>query len=463
MHIHILGICGTFMAGIAVLAKQLGFQVSGADTNFYPPMSDLLMQQQIKTYTGYDKLAVTDADLIIIGNAMSRGIGVIEEILNSKQAYISGPQWLANNVLINKKVVAISGTHGKTTTSSMLTWILQQNDIDAGFLIGGKAAYLDNSAALGTSDIFVIEADEYDSAFFDKRSKFIHYCPHTLVINNLEYDHADIFPNLAAIQTQFHHLVRTVPSNGTIVYPHANCNIDAVLAQGCWSNLVSFSTSNSSDTLNNSLNWQAQLLADDGSEFEIYQHGKLIDRVNWQLIGLHNVNNALAAIASASQLGVQPQDAIAALNNFSGVKRRLELLAHTNNTYLYDDFAHHPSAIATTATGLRNKIGKSAQLTLVIELASNSMRAGIHHAALPEATGAADTVIWYTHEQLEQTFSKKLTHNPTHSLSTNLAQITDSLTINQYHEQHIVVMSNGDSKAIWQTIAKSLKLSPAAI
>ncbi|MCK5872044.1 MAG: UDP-N-acetylmuramate:L-alanyl-gamma-D-glutamyl-meso-diaminopimelate ligase, partial [Methylococcales bacterium] len=345
MHIHILGICGTFMGGLALIARELGHTVSGSDQNVYPPMSTQLAEQGIQLMSGYhaENLA-QKPDLVIIGNALSRGNDEVEAVLNQGLAYTSGAQWLSEHVLHNKWVLAVAGTHGKTTTTSMLAWILERQGFKPGFLIGGIAVNFGISARLGESNFFVIEADEYDCAFFDKRSKFVHYRPRTLVINNLEFDHADIFPDLSAIQRQFHHLLRTVPSEGLVIAPEYDENIPPVFEMGCWTPISYISINHDSD-------WNAQLIKADGTEFEVFFKGNSQGIVRWSLTGHHNVYNALSALVSARHIGITPTNAIAALAEFKNVKRRMEVIATINGVTLYDDFAHHPTAIKTTLDG----------------------------------------------------------------------------------------------------------------
>jgi UDP-N-acetylmuramate: L-alanyl-gamma-D-glutamyl-meso-diaminopimelate ligase len=350
-HIHILGICGTFMGSLAVLAKQLGYRVTGADQQVYPPMSTQLAAAGIELIEGYDPAQLDlNPDLIVVGNVISRGNPVMEAVLNRLIPYTSGPAWLAEHVLKNRWVLAVAGTHGKTTTASLLTWILDYSHYAPGYLIGGVPNNFPASASLGASSFFVIEADEYDCAFFDKRSKFLHYHPRTVILNNLEYDHADIFPDLAAIQKQFHHLVRIVPEEGLIIYPAKDQNLRQVLAQGVWT---------PEQTLGADGDWQVRLLAPDGSHFSVWLQGEWVGEVQWTLLGAHNVHNALAALAAARHVGVEPHNACAALKEFSGVKRRMELIGEVKGRKIYDDFAHHPTAIATTLEGLRARVGQA--------------------------------------------------------------------------------------------------------
>lgn len=384
MHLHILGICGTFMAGIAVLAKQQGHHVTGSDANVYPPMSTQLQAQGIIVQEGYDAQHLQPApDIVIVGNAMKRGMPAVEYMLDQNLPYISGPQWLAENILQDRWVLAVAGTHGKTTTTSMLAWILEHAGLNPGFLIGGIPQNFNVSARLGASPFFVIEADEYDSAFFDKRSKFIHYRSRTVILNNLEFDHADIFADLAAIQTQFHHLVRTIPSNGLIVCPAKDNNLQEVLAKGCWTPV---------EIIDDNKGWQARDIMPDGSQFSVYHENKLQGKLSWSLLGQHNVHNALAAIAAARHAGITIAQSITALSEFQNVKRRMEVLWQKNDMTVYDDFAHHPTAIATTLAGLRNRVGE-ARIIAVVELGSFTMRTGVHRETLIPALKLADRVM----------------------------------------------------------------------
>ncbi|MSP53289.1 MAG: UDP-N-acetylmuramate:L-alanyl-gamma-D-glutamyl-meso-diaminopimelate ligase [Gammaproteobacteria bacterium] len=382
MKIHILGVCGTFMGGIALIARQQGHHVSGCDQNVYPPMSTQLEEHGISLYQGFSPEQFTEKpDLVIIGNAMSRGNEAVEYVLNQNWPYTSGPAWLAENVLQDRHVLAVSGTHGKTTTTSMLTWILDFAGLTPGFLIGGVPENFGVSARLGEPKYFVIEADEYDSAFFDKRSKFIHYHPRTLILNNLEFDHADIFPDLAAIQKQFQLLVRTVPSEGTIIMPKEDKNLQAVIKQGCWTPITYIGING----------WHAKLHKPDGCEFTIYYHDKKLADVSWELVGDHNVHNALAAVAAAEKIGIKPAIAAQSLSSFKNVLRRLQLRGVENNVSVYDDFAHHPTAIETTIKALRNKVGK-ARIIAVLELASYTMRAGVHEKTLIPSLQTAEEI-----------------------------------------------------------------------
>jgi UDP-N-acetylmuramate: L-alanyl-gamma-D-glutamyl-meso-diaminopimelate ligase len=457
MHIHILGICGTFMGSLAILARQLGHRVSGSDTGVYPPMSTQLEAQGIRLLEGYDPahLQVGGApDLVIIGNALSRGNPAVEYVLERNLPYVSGPQWLADQVLQQRWVLACAGTHGKTTTSSLLTWLLEANGFNPGYLIGGVPENFEVSARLTDSSFFVIEADEYDCAFFDKRSKFVHYRPRTAVLNNLEFDHADIFPDLAAIQRQFHHLVRTIPASGRIIYPASEGALQEVLAQGCWSERET--TGLFSDGPGTA-DWQARLCADDGSSFDVLQRGELRGRVDWQHTGLHNVQNALSAIAAAHHVGVRAPDAIAACNDFAGVKRRMELLADINGIRVYDDFAHHPTAIATTLQGLRARVGNE-RIIAVIEPRSNTMRLGVHLQKLAPATQLADQVVWYQPSGLDWSLDDVIASSAKPArLYDNIDRIVADLTQTVSGAAHIVIMSNGGFGGIHQKLVNALQ------
>ena len=384
MHIHILGACGTFMGGVALLASRAGFTVTGSDQHTYPPMSTILEAEGIRLVEGYDPGQLDPApDLVIVGNVISRGNPAVERVLNEGLRFTSGPRWLGENYLRDKKVVAVAGTHGKTTTSSMVAWILEVAGLNPGFLIGGVPLNFNTSARDG-AEFFVIEADEYDTAFFDKRAKFVHYRPWISILNNLEYDHADIFPDLHSIQVQFHHLVRTIPGNGTIISNAHDSALEDVLEQGCWSRLQRFSLKPGSE-------WQVSMLKPDGSELEFFSHGEAVGRAAWSHSGRHNALNACAAVASAAAAGVDPATAVAALESFKGVKRRLEVVTRVHDVNVYDDFAHHPTAIRLTLEGLRRKVG-NARILVALEPRSNTMRAGVHADELGPALVAGDFV-----------------------------------------------------------------------
>lgn len=450
MHIHILGICGTFMAGIAVIAKQMGHTVTGSDAKVYPPMSTQLTAQGITLMEGYDPAHLQPApDLVVVGNAMSRGNPAIEYLLANAIPYISGPQWLAEQVLHQRWVLAVSGTHGKTTTSSLLAWILEAGGLKPGFLIGGVPENFGVSARLGgETPFFVIEADEYDSAFYDKRSKFMHYRPRTLILNNLEYDHADIFPDLEAIKLQFHYLIRTVPSNGLLVAPRQDEHINAVLQRGCWTPVEYFGDPQG---------WQAHLQSPDGSVFDVYYGQQQLGTVSWALIGQHNVNNALAAIAAARHAGVNPEQAIDALAEFKNVKRRMEIKGQINGITVYDDFAHHPTAIDTTLRGLRRKVG-NAKIIAVLELGSYTMRSGVHKERLAAALQAADEIHFarpkfadWGIEDVARQLSQPATVHDT------VEQIIAALSSTAKAGEHILIMSNSGFDGIHQKLLVNLQ------
>lgn len=437
-HIHILGICGTFMGSLAQLAKASGFKVTGCDTGVYPPMSDQLEAAGIELVEGFDADQLSlKPDLYVIGNVVSRGNPLLEAILDRNLDYISGPQWLSEYLLKDKWVLAVAGTHGKTTTSSMLAWILEYAGFSPGFLIGGVPENFGVSARLGESDFFVIEADEYDTAFCDKRSKFVHYRPKTLVINNLEYDHADIFPDLAAIQTQFHHLVRLVPSNGAVITPKNEAAIDEVIAKGCWSELQSSGASGSG------ADWCFKYTNESDNNVVIEFRSKNQGELKWHLSGLHNIQNAMHAIAAARHIGIAPSLALDALTEFNSVKRRMECVAEIGDIRVYDDFAHHPTAISTTLDGLRRRIGGK-PIVAVIEPRSNTMRMGTHNAALKESAAIADQVYWLQPNNMEAPLEDFVSREDGSSLVfTDCEAIIDSVINALPEAAQIVVMSNG--------------------
>ncbi len=437
MHLHIAGICGTFMGGIALLARQLGHRVSGSDSDVYPPMSTQLQAQGIELLEGYEAHHLEpEPDLVIIGNALSRGNPLVERVLERGLRYTSGPQWLAENLLHGRWVLALSGTHGKTTTSSMLAWILEDAGLDPGFLIGGVPQNFGISARLGSAPFFVVEADEYDTAFFDKRSKFLHYRPRTLVINNLEFDHADIFPDLAAIRRQFHHLVRTVPGNGLIITPPDDESIERVLAEGCWTPRETFSASREAD-------WSVSSATPDGSSFEVRLHGGPAGGVEWELMGEHNLGNALAAIAAARHAGVPPSRACQALRGFRSVRRRMEIRARVDGITIYDDFAHHPTAIAATLAGLRARAGRE-RIVALLEPRSNTMRMGVHRKDLAPSLRAADEVILFRAPGLEWDPQETVQElGPCAKVYDDIVELVEYLAQTAHSGDHIVVMSNG--------------------
>ena len=449
MHIHILGICGTFMGSLAVLAKELGHRVTGSDANVYPPMSTQLQAQGIELTQGYDAAQLTPApDLVVIGNALSRGNPAVEYVLNQGLPYVSGPQWLADHVLQGRWVLAVAGTHGKTTTSSMLAWVLEHAGMSPGFLIGGVPQNFGISARLGGTPFFVVEADEYDSAFFDKRSKFVHYRPRTAILNNLEFDHADIFPDLAAIERQFHHLVRTIPGDGLIIHPQGEAALQRVIEMGCWTPV---------QTTGEAGQWQARLLHDDGSRFEVRFDGVAQGVVEWELTGQHNVANALVCLAAARHVGVVPELGIAALSAFMNVKRRMEKVAEVRGVTIYDDFAHHPTAIATTLDGLRKRIG-GARLIAIVEPRSNSMKLGAHRDGLPESVVQADHVFWYAPANLGWDLAATVASStvPT-TVCDSLEQIIAAVTALAAPGTQIVVMSNGGFGGLHSKLAEALQ------
>jgi UDP-N-acetylmuramate: L-alanyl-gamma-D-glutamyl-meso-diaminopimelate ligase len=454
MHIHILGICGTFMGSLAQLAKALGHKVTGSDTNVYPPMSTQLEHAGIELIQGFDPIHLKPTpDLVIIGNAMSRGNPSVEYVLDKGIAYTSGPQWLHDFVLPNKWVLAVAGTHGKTTTSSMLAWILEYAGMKPGFLIGGVTKNFPTSARLGESDFFVVEADEYDSAFFDKRSKFVHYNARTVILNNLEFDHADIFPDLAAIQTQFHHLVRTVPNNGLIISPANDQALNQVLQKGCWTPQAKF-TLDDSDSVG--CEWRAELISEDGSAFSIFHQGQKVADIHWQQTGLHNVNNALAALIAARNVGVDPTTSAKALENFAGVKRRMECLADINSVKVYDDFAHHPTAIKTTLAGLRAKVGTE-KIIAIIEPRSNTMRMGVHKDALGKSTVDADMVLWYQPANVDWAMNEVVNKSPVPAkLLRDLDELVKTAVSLKENNTHFVIMSNGGFGGVHQKLIAAL-------
>ena len=385
MHLHILGICGTFMGGIALLARDSGFDVSGSDMNVYPPMSDQLRAAGIEIMEGYHAEHLRPSpDLIIIGNALSRGNECIEYILDQGLPFTSGPRWLAEHTLAGRHVLAVAGTHGKSTTTGMLAWILDAAGRNPGFLVGGVPENFGVSARPPGSDLFVIEADEYDCAFFDKRSKFIHYSPKTLIINNIEYDHADIFSDMAAVRREFHHLIRIVPAGGKIIVNESDKETKTVLAMGCWTPTETFGM--------NSAIWTAVPLSEDFSRFQVYHHEDMAGVIQWDLIGSHNAENALAAIAAAFNAGVEPDMAVSALHAFKNIKRRLQKLSTTGGISIYDDFAHHPTAIRATLNALRKRVGEERIIT-VLEPRSNTMKLGVHRDSLGTALSGSDAVI----------------------------------------------------------------------
>ncbi|MDX2456316.1 MAG: UDP-N-acetylmuramate:L-alanyl-gamma-D-glutamyl-meso-diaminopimelate ligase [Gammaproteobacteria bacterium] len=451
MRIHILGICGTFMGGIALLAREHGVQVSGSDTNVYPPMSTQLSEQGITLTEGYAATQLDPApDCVVIGNAMSRGNPAVEHTLNQGLTYTSGPQWLSENVLQDRWVLAVAGTHGKTSTASILAWILEYAGLSPGFLIGGVPRNFGISARLGSAPFFVVEADEYDTAFFDKRSKFVHYHPRTLVLNNLEFDHADIFPDLTAIQTQFHHLVRTVPGNGLIVSNGDDANLGEVLECGCWTPVETVSSSGGD------AQWQVRKQTDDGYCFDVMLAGDVVGTVNWEQLGDHNIHNALVAIAAARHAGVPVKQAVAALGEYRGVKRRMELRGQVNGVTVYDDFAHHPTAIATTLQGLRRRVG-AARILLLLEPRSNTMRMGVHGDTLVTSMQGADFIWLHEPAELDWSLADLVRGMAVPvEVSTSVDAIVAGVMQVAHSGDHILVMSNGGFGGIHQKLLDKL-------
>ena len=490
MHIHILGICGTFMGSLALLARALGHTVTGSDANVYPPMSTQLENAGVTIEEGYlvEHLQPTP-DLVVVGNAMKRGMDVIEYMLDNGLRYTSGPQFLSEQVLQSRHVIAVAGTHGKTTTTTMLAWILHYAGIDAGFLIGGvplvdttdehlqqvfaHSSYLGvDKSSDDKSGYFVIEADEYDSAFFDKRSKFVHYRPRTAILNNLEFDHADIFADLNAIQTQFHHMVRMIPSTGKIIMPAATISLEDTLAKGVWTPIwrtaVIDSTladiSENARALKDSSDWQAELIQEDGSKFKVSfaANEEATAIVNWSMSGIHNVNNALVAVAAAYDVGVSVETACAALSDFAGIKRRMELIGDVNDILVFDDFAHHPTAITTTLDGAKKKLSDRL-IWAIIEPRSNTMKMGIHQDSLAQSAALADYTLWYEPTGLEWGLKEVIEQAKSTSDSIGNQQVLSSIdAIIEHISGHakagdaIVVMSNGGFEGIHQRLLTAL-------
>ncbi|QSX33088.1 UDP-N-acetylmuramate:L-alanyl-gamma-D-glutamyl-meso-diaminopimelate ligase [Shewanella avicenniae] len=452
MHVHILGICGTFMGGLALLARAMGHKVTGSDANVYPPMSTQLEQQGIALIQGFDPAQLEPApDLVVIGNAMSRGNPCVEAVLEQGMRYTSGPQFLHDHILPERWVLAVSGTHGKTSTASMLAWILEDCGYQPGFLIGGIPLNFGVSARLGDSPFFVVEADEYDSAFFDKRSKFVHYQPRTLVINNLEFDHADIFDNLAAIQKQFHHLMRLVPQSGRVIWPADSQAVSDVIAQGCWSEQETFSHEDAQG------NWHAKPLAADGHHFAISLNGEQQGELTWSLLGRHNMENATMAIAAARHVGVLPADAIAALSKFIPPKRRLELLANVHDVRVFDDFAHHPTAIATTLNGLRANMGDK-RILVVLEPRSNTMKRGVHQHTLAASMNQADIAYLYQADNVHWDIQSAMQQAEIPvSVYAELERLVDTVVAEAKPSDAIVVMSNGGFGGVHGKIIAALE------
>jgi len=482
MRLHILGICGTFMGGVAALARELGHAVEGSDANVYPPMSTQLEALGIGLMRGYAAEHLQAGpdharpDLVVVGNAMTRGNPAVEYMLDARLRYISGPQWLGETVLADRDVLAVAGTHGKTTTTSLLAHLLEYAGMAPGFLVGGVPGNFGVSARLGhrgaqslpsgaarlppprAGDVrgeqpmaapFVIEADEYDTAFFDKRSKFVHYRPRIAILNNLEYDHADIFPDVAAIQRQFHHLVRTVPGNGRLIVNVHDERLAEVLAMGCWTPVETFGIGAG--------DWQASLVEADGSVFTVHHAGRLIGEVRWPLLGQHNVMNALAALAAAAAAGAEAQALLPAFAEFESVKRRMELVGEVGGVRVYDDFAHHPTAIATTLAGLRAKVG-DARIWVALEPRSNSMRQGAHAAALAPSLADADQVVFLQRAELAWDAAAITAALAGHGVTVpTVDALIDSLRAQVQPGDQVIFMSNGGFEAAPRRFVESLR------
>ncbi|MGM8910423.1 UDP-N-acetylmuramate:L-alanyl-gamma-D-glutamyl-meso-diaminopimelate ligase [Psychrobacter sp. 1U1] len=503
MHIHILGICGTFMGSLALLARELGHKVTGSDASVYPPMSTQLQNAGVTIQEGYliQHLQPTP-DLVVVGNAMKRGMDVVEYVLDQGMKYISGPQFLSEQVLQSRHVLAVAGTHGKTTTTTMLAWILHYAGIDTGFLIGGvplvdtsdtrlqnvfaHSSYLGadidsndeasptkkDSTTSAVSGYFVIEADEYDSAFFDKRSKFVHYRPRTAILNNLEFDHADIFADLNAIQTQFHHMIRMIPSSGKIIMPATTSSLEDTLAKGVWTpvwrtavtneKLTNVQAVDKKSATNETIasDWQATLLTEDGSQFKVSFNAdpSVSAIVDWSMSGIHNVNNALVAVAAAYDVGVDISTACAALSAFAGIKRRMELIGDVNDILVFDDFAHHPTAITTTLDGAKKKL-TNRRLWAIIEPRSNTMKMGIHQDSLAQSAALADHTLWYEPAGLEWGLREvidRAKHNSNQQVINSIEDIINHVTTHAQAGDAIVIMSNGGFEGIHQRLLASL-------
>ena len=437
------------MGGIAQIARALGHEVTGSDQNVYPPMSDQLTEHGIEVMNGYDPEHLDPVpDQVIVGNTLSRGNPVVEYILNQQIPFMSGPEWLYKEVLYNKHVLAVSGTHGKTTATTILSWIIEFAGLNPGFLIGGVAENFGISARYTDSDYFVIEADEYDTAFFDKRSKFVHYHPKTLVINNIEFDHADIFHDLAAIRREFHHLVRIMPQQGKIIYPQDDEEVNNVLEMGCWTPTETFSGSDP--------DWSLINADSDYRNFSIVNENKIVGEVSWSLIGEHNAYNALAAIIAANNIGVSTEISCNALSEFKSVKRRLECIFDSNGIRIYDDFAHHPTAIAKTLQALRHHAG-DARIIAVMEPRSNTMRMGIHADTLAGSFVNADQVLLYQADNLDWDIAEQMTElGDRCRVFTDIDAIIDSVTEQHQSGDHIVIMSNGDFGGIHKKLIKAM-------
>lgn len=489
MHIHILGICGTFMGSLALLARALGHTVTGSDANIYPPMSTQLEQAGVTIGDGYLIEHLQPApDLVVVGNAMKRGMDVVEYMLDQGLRYTSGPQFLSEQILQSRHVIAVAGTHGKTTTTTMLAWILHRAGMDAGFLIGGvplvdttdehlqkvfaHSSYLGAESDSESMGYFVIEADEYDSAFFDKRSKFVHYRPRTAILNNLEFDHADIFTDLNAIQTQFHHMVRMIPSTGKIIMPAATISLEDTLAKGVWTPIwrtaVTHQPSPSVEDSDQNINsdWQAELINEDGSQFKVSFNEDVAASavVDWAMSGIHNVNNALVAVAAAYNVGVDIVTACEALSDFAGIKRRMELIGNVNDILIFDDFAHHPTAITTTLDGAKKKL-TDRRVWAIIEPRSNTMKMGVHQDSLAQSAALADQTLWYEPAGLEWGLREAIEGNANieknkQQVLSSIEAIIDYISVNASSGDAIIIMSNGSFEGIHQRLLTALNHLP---
>ncbi|MDI9817663.1 MULTISPECIES: UDP-N-acetylmuramate:L-alanyl-gamma-D-glutamyl-meso-diaminopimelate ligase [unclassified Legionella] len=448
MHLHILGIGGTFMSALAILAREAGYQVTGCDMNCYPPVSNLLEAKGIQWIEGYeDSTQALKADWVIVGNAIKRGMPVLETVLNAGKNYTSGPQWLAENILPRYRVLAVAGTHGKTTTTSMLAFILEKAGLAPGFLIGGVAPYFNTSARLGQGEWFVIEADEYDSAFFDKRPKLMHYRPEVTILNNLEFDHADIYPDLEAIQQQFHYYLKTIPAKGVIIKPRDDVALNAVFARGIYSRQEEMA-------LEGDAAWRAELMEESGQAFRVWHHSVPVAEVNWPLIGQFNVENGLAAIAASYHAGVDVETAAGILAEFTPVKRRLEIKSSRHGITIYDDFAHHPTAISKTISALKQS-GRHKRLLTVLEFASYTMKAGVHADAMPQALAAADLAYVLNPEHFNLIETVKNWSCPYHILETT-ENIINEIVEEVCPGDAIVIMSNRGFENIHQRLALAI-------
>jgi UDP-N-acetylmuramate: L-alanyl-gamma-D-glutamyl-meso-diaminopimelate ligase len=459
MHVHILGIGGTFMGGVAAIAKSAGFRVTGADLNVYPPMSTQLEALGIELFQGYgaEQLDLRP-DIVVVGNALSRGSPVVEAMLDRGMAYTSGPQWLAEHVLRDKHVIAVAGTHGKTTTTAMLTWILEHAGLEPGFLIGGVPSNFDATARLGKGPFFVIEADEYDTAFFDKRAKFVHYRPRTAILNNLEYDHADIYPDVASIRRQFNQLLRTVPAAGRIIVNGQDAELATTLSMGCWTPRETFGVERPPGRSD----WSARIAPGSAAgKFEVYFQGSAVATIEWPLLGEHNVMNALAAIAAARHAGVDAARAAQALGLFSGVKRRMEVRGVVDRVTVYDDFAHHPTAIETTLRGLRARVG-DARIVAVVEPRSNTMKLGVHREQLAPALALADRTWFLNSPDMGWDLPAAVTAlGARASFAANVDELVEALAGDSRPGDHILVMSNGGFGGLHEKLIAALRARTA--